>query len=135
MDVMEKIAGLPLSSKLVMLADSAEKVASERDELSTRLQERERELDLVKLCNQVLDSGQSPWATREEAMAGLERLTKEGRLDAFKLSLDMLPGSVPKLASGLVSPTYGDDRGGRKHNIEESRERVRAAIEGAAVDG
>ena len=134
METMEKIAALPASTQVGLMAESIEKLAAARDQLATENQKLASELEFEKLCTQVMDSGQNPWVSRTETLDGLKKLASEGRLDAFRVSLDLLPGTLPKLAAGLSSGTEVDDDGKRKPNVKESRARVFDAVMGGAVD-
>lgn len=134
METMEKIASMKPYEQVDLMAGSLEKLAEKYDTLSAEHVKIAAQLEMEKLCTQVMESGQTPWASRAEALAGINKLAAEGKLDALKVSLEIGPGVVQKLASGLSSETQGD---GKTHttDIEGHRANVLAAIVGGAADG
>ena len=136
MEPMEKIAALPDHEKVRQMADALEKQASRVETLVGENVKLASELELEKLCTQVMDSGQHPWTSRQEALAAITKIASEGKLDALKVSLEIGPGMVAKVASGVESETSHTDSSGRRTtNIEASRARVLETMLGGAVDG
>lgn len=134
-NIMEKIAALPPSSQILLVAETLEKLAAERDAMAAELVKQAEENELDGLYHQLTDSGQCPWATRDEAMTELRKIASAGKIEALKTSMDLLPGSIRKVASGLADMTAGIDeaRGGR--TVKQSRERFMSLVEsGGSAD-
>jgi hypothetical protein len=135
-NLMEKIAGLPPSSQLLLLAETAEKLAAERDAMAAELVKQAEENELDGIFHQLSDSGQCPWATRDEAMTELRKISSAGKIEALKASMDLLPGSIRKVASGLADMTAVADETRSGPNLKQSRERFMSLVEsgGSSAD-
>lgn len=135
METMEKIAALPAHEKVLQMAVALEKQASRAETLATENRKLASELELEKLCTQVMDSGQSPWTSRQEALTAINKFAAEGKLDALKVSLELGPGTTAKVASGISSETASTDGGGRRTtDIAARRAQVLGTIVGGSVD-
>lgn len=136
MDYMDKIASMPNHEKVLQMAEALEKQASRVETLEGENKKLASELELEKLCTQVMDSGQSPWTSRQEALGAIHKIASEGKLDALKVSLELGPGMTAKVASGVSSETEKTGEDGRRHtDIPAARAHVLESILGGAVDG
>jgi FtsZ-binding cell division protein ZapB len=134
MEAMEKIASMKPYEQVDLMAGSLEKLAEKCNSLSVENTKIAAQLEMEKLCTQVLESGQTPWTSRADALAGLNKLAAEGKLDALKVGLELGPGMVAKVASGLSSETQVDGKT-RTTDIAGHRANVLAALTGGVADG
>lgn len=135
-NVMEKLASLPPSGQIFLMADTMEKVAAERDVAMEKLNELAAERELDELYHRLEKTGQLPaqWGDHESSMAELRKIAAGGKLEALKASLDVLPGSFPKVAAGLSSETGVGDDEGATGGVKESRRRFEDLVKGGADD-
>jgi len=127
-DFIEKIASLRPSQKLALLADATEKLAAHRDgllsenrELATKLAALERRVALEDLYHQLEKRG-NPWETREETLANLEKMARDGKLEGFVSYMSIQPGAMGKIASGLDETRGGESGSGSQTKIAEARQ-------------
>jgi hypothetical protein len=132
MDLMEKFASMKPSQQIGLMAEATEKLAAERDALHAENAQLRKKAELDDLYHRLESSGQNPHSTREDTMAWLDRLEKTGRLEALKFTMDELPGSIRKVASGVSSETDGEEKIAGKPDLKASRNRLFEAVMGGA---
>ena len=135
-NVMEKLAGLPASGQILLLADTSEKLAAERDAVMEKLNELSAEKELDDFYHLLEKTGQLPaqWGDHEGSMAELRKIAAAGKLDGLKASLDVLPGSFPKVAAGLSSETGVGDDAIATGGVKESRRRFEDLVNAGGAD-
>ena len=132
-NAMEKIAALPASQQLGLLAGTLEKLAAERDSLSAKLAEAETKNRLDNLFHRLDETGQNQWGSRESTMEALSKLSSSDLHD-LEATVKWLPGAAGKVASGLTSETFADDKDGHKPDLNASRGRFIALVQSGGQD-
>ena len=129
---MEKLAALPASQQLGLMSSALEKTAAERDGLMAKLAQIETKSRVDELFHRLEETGQNQWGSRESCMEALSKLSSAD-LGSLEATMRLLPGALGKVASGLTSETLTDGDG-RKPDLEVSRKRFIAFVEGGGQD-
>lgn len=133
-NIFNKIASLAPSTQLMLMAETLEKVALDRQTMIEKLAVFEREAQVLHIYNRLDASGNAHWPSRDEGMTYLRKLAVEGKLGMLTTLDELLPGTLGKVAAGLTSMTDGESQAGRPPSQTEARERFFEGIMSFGMD-